>query len=161
MERYSKILSKTKREIVLLKGKPCLWGKCSFCDYISDNSTNDEESNNINFDVLQKVTGEFGVLEVINSGNIFELPRLTLDKIRELITKKKIHTIFFESHWIYRSKIKSMREFFGIKCIVKTGLETFNTNFRENILIKGFNYSSTNELKTYFDSVCLMVGIQG
>jgi hypothetical protein len=161
MERYSKILNKTKREIVLLKGRPCKWGKCSFCDYISDNSTNDVESIKLNSDVLSRVTGEFGVLEVINSGNIFELPRPTLEKIKELIEIKNIHTLFFESHWIYKKKINSLREYFSINCIVKTGLETFNTNFRENILIKGFNYTSIDELKSYFDSVCLMVGIQG
>ena len=37
MERYSRILEKDKREIVLLKSRPCIWGKCSFCDYIEDN----------------------------------------------------------------------------------------------------------------------------
>ncbi len=161
MERYSKIINKTKREIVLLKGRPCKWGKCSFCDYISDNSTDDIESNKLNFEILSKVTGEFGALEVINSGNIFELPRATIEKIRELIKIKHIHTLFFESHWIYRKKIKALREYFNIKCIVKTGLESFNTNFRENILVKGFSHNSIDELKSYFDSVCLMVGIKG
>lgn len=27
MERYNKITNKNPREIVLLKGKPCAWGK--------------------------------------------------------------------------------------------------------------------------------------
>ena len=38
MERYNKITNKNPREIVLLKGRPCAWGKCRFCDYIEDNS---------------------------------------------------------------------------------------------------------------------------
>jgi len=54
-----------------------------------------------------------------------------------------------------------MRDFFNIKIIVKTGIETFNTDFRENILIKGINYNNIDEIKEYFDSVCLMVGIKG
>ena len=41
MERYSRILEKDKREIVLLKSRPCIWGKCSFCDYIEDNDVED------------------------------------------------------------------------------------------------------------------------
>lgn len=161
MNRYSRITNKHKREIVLLKGKPCKWGRCSFCDYIEDNSTNEELNHNINMDVLSNITGEFGSLEVINSGNIFELPRKTLDLIKKIVIEKNIHILFFESHWIYRKQIEGMRDFFGIKTIVKTGLESFNREFREKVLIKGFKYQNIDEIKTYFDSVCLMVGIKG
>ena len=161
MNRYSIIENKIKREIVLLKGKPCRWGKCTFCDYIEDNSTDDEENFHINSHILQKVTGEFGILEVINSGNIFELPQKTLDQIHQIILDKGIHTLFFEAHWIYRNKLQNMRDFFGIKTIVKTGIESFNSDFRETVLSKGVPYQSINEVKEYFDSVCLMVGIKG
>ena len=36
MDRYSEITNKNQREIVLLKAFPCVWGKCSFCDYINN-----------------------------------------------------------------------------------------------------------------------------
>lgn len=74
MERYNKITNKNPREIVLLKGRPCAWGKCRFCDYIEDNSRDVQEMNALNQEVLSHVTGELGVLEVINSGSCFELP---------------------------------------------------------------------------------------
>lgn len=45
MERYNKITNKNPREIVLLKGRPCAWGKCRFCDYIEDNSRDVQEMN--------------------------------------------------------------------------------------------------------------------
>ena len=54
MERYSEIKSKIKREIVLLKSFPCIWSKCTFCDYIEDNSTCEEEIIQINKEVLKK-----------------------------------------------------------------------------------------------------------
>lgn len=95
MERYSRILNKTAREIVLLKGRPCAWGKCTFCDYIEDNSRDKEEMISLNGEVLSKVTGEFGVLEVINSGSCFELPKETLAYIKEIIIDKKIKKLFF------------------------------------------------------------------
>lgn len=161
MERYSEITKKIKREIVLLKGSPCKWGRCTFCDYIEDNSTDIDSNIAINKEILSKVTGKYGVLEVINSGNIFELPEETLMLIKEIIEEKAIHTLFFEAHWIYRKRIKKMKEFFGIRVIVKTGLETFDHDFRENVLKKGFDYKNIEELKQYFDSVCLMVGIWG
>ena len=42
MDRYSKIINKNSREIVLLKAFPCVWGKCSFCDYIDDKETEEK-----------------------------------------------------------------------------------------------------------------------
>ena len=73
-ERYSKIIGKNQREICLLRGFPCAWGKCAFCDYIEDNGRDTQAMVSLNHQVLQKVTGEFGVLEVINSGSCFLRP---------------------------------------------------------------------------------------
>lgn len=161
MNRYSIIETKIKREIVLLKGHPCLWGKCTFCDYIEDNSSNDSLIISLNKNVLRNISGRYGVLEVLNSGNIFELPEQTLKQIRQVIIKNNIHTLFFESHWIYKTRIGEMRDFFGIKTIVKTGLETFDTDFREKVLNKGIKYKNIEEIKKYFDSICILVGIKG
>lgn len=161
MERYSRIENKCKREIVLLKARPCAWSKCTFCDYIEDNSTCIDEMIKINADVLSHVTGEYGVLEVIDSASIFELPQQTLALIKQIIHDKNIHTLFVESHWIYHSKIQQMRDYFGINMIIKTGVETFDDDFRNHVLNKNVTFSSIEELKSYFDSPCLMVGIKG
>ena len=88
--RYSKVEGKFQREIVLLKSFPCAYGKCSFCNYIEDNSNNEEEINRVNLGVLKEITGEFGILEVINSGSVFEIPKKTLEKIREVVYEKDI-----------------------------------------------------------------------
>lgn len=161
MERYSEITDKIKREIVLLKARPCIWSKCSFCDYIEDNTTCKEEMLKINNQTLDQVTGKYGVLEVIDSASIFELPKETLERIKTIINEKKIHTLFFESHWLYHKKIKEMKDYFGIHVICKIGVETFDDYFRNVILNKNALFTSIEELKQYFDSPCLMVGIQG
>lgn len=114
MERYSVIPEKNRREIVLLRAFPCAWGKCSFCDYIEDNGRDEKEMAEQNRQVLSWVTGETGVLEVINSGSCFELPRGTLEDIRKIVHEKNIRRLIFESHWIYRKRLDEMREFFGI-----------------------------------------------
>ena len=55
MDRYSEVTNKNQREIVLLKAFPCKWGKCSFCDYILDNSKEEEEINKQRvFDFINK-----------------------------------------------------------------------------------------------------------
>ena len=161
MERYSRILNKTAREIVLLKGRPCAWGKCTFCDYIEDNSRDKEEMISLNREVLSKVTGEFGVLEVINSGSCFELPKETLAYIKEIIIDKKIKKLFLESHWMYRSKVKEMRDYIGIPLVFKIGVESFDKKFREEFLKKNGDFDSYKEVLEYFDSPCLLVGIKG
>ena len=81
MERYSRITGKNEREIVLLKAFPCAGGKCAFCDYIADNGRDEAEMVRQNRQVLSRVTGEFGVMEAINSGSCFELPKATLADI--------------------------------------------------------------------------------
>ncbi len=161
LNRYSIIKNKFPREIVLLKSTPCRWGKCTFCDYINDNSLDTEKINALNSNILENVTGEYGVLEVINSGNVFEIPKETLNRIKHRIDDLKINQLFLEAHWIYRKRLSEMRDFFGIDIIYKTGLETFDKEFRENVLKKGFDYHDIDELARYFDSVCLLVGVEG
>ena len=159
MERYSRIENKHKREIVLLKARPCAWSKCTFCDYIEDNSTCLEEMIQINTEALSHVTGQYGVLEVIDSASIFELPQQTLQQIKQIIQDKHIHTLFVESHWIYHQRIQDIRDFFGINMIMKIGVETFDDDFRNHVLNKNATFTSIKELKQYFDSPCLMVRI--
>ena len=161
MDRYSEINNKNKREIVLLKGFPCKWGKCSFCDYTLDNDNDEDDMNRLNFEVLENVTGKYKVLEVINSGSCFELPKNTLDRIKSIIIEKNIEKLFLESHWCYKNRLDEMRRFFNIPIIFKTGVESFDYNFRNNFLKKNAKFKTVNELKTYFDSPCMMVGIKG
>ncbi len=161
MDRYNKITNKNKREIVLLKSFPCVWGKCAFCDYIDDNSKDEEEINNLNNEVLKNITGEFGVLEVINSGSCFEIPKASLERIRIIIKEKNIKLLFLESHWCYKNRLQEMRDFFNIPIIFKVGIESFDSDFRNNILNKNAKFETVEEVKEYFQSVCLMVGIKG
>ncbi|AJC48519.1 radical SAM protein [Allofrancisella guangzhouensis] len=163
MQRYSKIINvyRYKREIVLLKSRPCAYGKCSFCDYILDNSKNIDEINSINFKVLENITGEFGILEIINSGNIFELPLETKNRIKQIVKEKNINLLFVEAHWMYKDHLHKIKEIFETNIFIKTGLESFDYSFRENILNKGFNYKSLEELSSLFDSVCLLIGVKG
>ena len=161
MIRYSTIDKKIKREIVLLKAMPCKRGKCNFCDYIADNEKNLQKIDEINKDVLQNVTGKYKVLEVIDSASCFELNEKTKKLIKKIISEKNIEKLFLEAHWIYRKRLDEMRDFFEIPIIFKTGVETFDNDFRENILNKGANFKTYKEVKKYFDSPCIMVGIKG
>lgn len=160
-ERYSRITNKNQREICLLRGFPCAWGRCSFCDYIEDNSRDEDAMVTLNRQVLSQVTGELGVLEVINSGSCFELPEQTLCDISRIIQEKGIEKLFFESHWMYRSRLAAMRERMPAPIVFKIGVETFDNEFRQKVLRKNADFAEPGEVAAYFDSPCLMVGIKG
>lgn len=162
--RYNKIKDKHQREIVLLKSFPCKYGKCSFCNYIEDNSLNEEEIDRVNFEVLKKITGEYGVLEVINSGSVFELTPKTLAEIKRIVIEKNIKTLYFEIYYGYIKRLKEIRDYFkGIEIRFRMGLETFDNEYR----IKGYNKNfSLNEeqlleIGKEVYSVCLLICTKG
>lgn len=161
IERYDVILDKNPREILLLKSKNCKWGRCSFCDYIHDNSEDLEEIIAVNQSVLKKVTGQYGQLEIINSGSCFELPEKTLEDIKHIVEEKNIQHVYFESHWMYRHRLGEIRNFFNVPITFKCGVETFDDTFRNEVLKKGMPVKDPMEIRQYFNSICLMVGIKG
>ena len=137
MERYNIITEKFPREIVLLKSRPCAYGKCTFCDYIGDNSTNIAEMNQLNKEVLSNVKGLYDTFEVINSGNIFDLPKETLEMIKLKLSEHEFKKLFAEAHWIFRDHLDKMRQRLDIDIMFKTGVESFDYDFREKVLKKG------------------------
>ena len=114
-----------------------------------------------NRQVLSQVTGGLGVLEAINSGSCFELPRETLEDIKQIAGEKNIRRLIFESHWIYRHRLEELRGFFQIPVTYKIGVETFDYDFREKVLNKHADFKTPQEVARFFDSICLMVGIKG
>lgn len=156
--RYSKITKKFPREFILLQGKGCFWGKCTFCDYCEDVSENPFETNE---PIIEKVTGEFGILEVINSGSAMELDEKTLEFLIKKIKEKNIKEIWFEVHWAYHNKLKEFAKKFTNSIVkFRTGIETFNPKLR-NFWNKGIPSDITAEnIAKYFSSVNLLVGTE-
>ncbi|MBR5487523.1 MAG: radical SAM protein [Phascolarctobacterium sp.] len=162
--RYSKILEKNQREIVLLRGSGCKWRRCRFCDYHLDFCLDDKENFDLNSKVLAQVTGEFGRLEVINSGSFCDLDEGTLSLILETCLAKGITTLYFECHWLHRELIADFKKKFadaGIKVKMKIGVETFDSLFRESYLDKGLGNATAEEIAQYFQQVCLLQGLPG
>lgn len=162
MERYNKITEKRKREIVLLIGKGCVYKKCTFCDYHLDKCSDSKECYELNRKVLENVTGEFGELEVINSGSVFELDQDTLSLIRDICRRKNISVIHFESHYLYRDRIPKLRKDFSAFTLkMKLGLETFDGELRENLLKKGIPETDPKIISENFDEANFLFGITG
>ena len=159
MDRYALIHTKMPREFVLLQGTGCRWKKCTFCDYHDDVS---EHPFTINEPVLRQVTGQYGVLDVINSGSVLELDEKTIVLIKEMVMEKQIHTLWFEAHYMYRKKLADFaRQFAPVQVKFRCGVETFDVALRD-AWKKGIPSSVTPEdVAKYFLGVCLLCCSQG
>ena len=159
MDRYALIRTKMPREFVLLQGTGCRWRKCTFCDYHEDVSECPFE---VNKPVLRQVTGQYGVLDVINSGSAMELDADTIALIKEVVREKNIHTLWFEAHYMYRKKLASFAEQFApVKVKFRCGVETFVPELR-NAWKKGIPSSvSAQDIARYFQGICLLCCTQG
>ncbi len=164
MVRYSVITEKNPREIVLLRGRGCVWKKCRFCDYHLDCSPDSAANDRLNAGVLAKITGCYGRLEVINSGSFPELGEGTIRQIETVCRERSIHTLHIECHWLFRGAIPDLRRRFaaiGTDLRVKTGVETFEYAYRENFLQKGIRESDPQRIAEGFDECCLLFGLPG
>lgn len=162
--RYSVINDKNPREIVLLRGSGCKWKRCAFCDYHTDFSEDENANFELNSKELSKVTGIYNHLEVINSGSFCDLDERTLNLIEKVCVEKNIKTLHFECHWIHRKEIPAFKARFskiGVTVKIKSGIETFDRDFRENVLIKGIGETDPAIISELFDECCLLFGIKG
>lgn len=161
LKRYGQITKRLPREIVLLRGSGCFWGNCIFCDYHMDQDSSAFRNYKLNSEVLRKVTGKYGVLQVINSGSTSELDTCTVFELIRLCREKNIRQLILESHVRYEENIKLFKEQFSpveLKFIV--GAETFDIDYRENILHKGIGQRRAWDFKN-FDWVNLLFGMEG
>jgi hypothetical protein len=130
-----------------------------FCDYHLDKS---QDPYAVNKPVLEQVTGEWGVLDVINSGSVTELDPATITHLQSIVISKKIMTLWSEAHYAYREKLPKIREKFApATCKFRTGIESFKPSFRI-AMNKGIEADVTPEqIRKYFDGVCLLVCVEG
>ncbi|MCA9250485.1 MAG: hypothetical protein KDA54_05080 [Phycisphaerales bacterium] len=161
MQRYSVITHKLPREIVLLKGLPCVWSKCTFCDYIDDNTSDEAHIQRVADEELAKVTGEFGRLEIINSGSIQELTPPVLEQVRALLHRLEISEFICESYWSYRKRWDETRAYFGVPTRIKLGVETFDDHVRNVVLNKAMYFDEPADVAKLTDTICLIVGVRG
>ena len=159
MERYALIHTVLPREFVLLQGTGCRWKRCTFCDYHGDVSN---EPYAVNREVLAQVQGVYGVLDVINSGSAMELDPLTINMIKEVVKEKKIHTLWFEAHYMYKNQLSKFAEQFeGVEVKFRCGIESFDAALR-SLWKKGVKDDVMPEdVANYFQGVCLLCCTEG
>ena len=142
------------REFVLLQGRGCRWGKCTFCNYHLDVSENPFE---VNRPVLERVTGEYGVLDIINSGSAMELDEQTIQLVKKVVREKNIHTLWFEAHFMYRNRLADFARMFAPAVVkFRCGVESFSPEQRKR-WNKGIpEWVTPEDVARHFNGVCLL-----
>jgi hypothetical protein len=115
-----------------------------------------------NKEVLSQVQGVYGVLDIINSGSAMELEEQTIAQIKQVVREKKIHTLWFEAHYMYRNKLaKFAEQFDGVQVKFRCGVESFDGKLRE-LWNKGMAMSvAVEDVAKYFQGVCLLCCTEG
>ncbi|AYD40480.1 hypothetical protein D4Z93_08055 [Clostridium fermenticellae] len=160
LKRYGEVIKRLPREVVLLRGSGCCWGRCVFCDYHLDRDVSAFRNHKLNHEILSKVTGKYGVLQVMNSGSASELDVATIFELIKLCRNKNIKQLIMESHVKYENDINLFRKYFAptdLKFIV--GAESFNIKYRENVLNKGIGNRRACNFEN-FDWVNLLFGME-
>ena len=154
MNRYSVIRGNFPREFLLLQGKGCKWRRCTFCDYHEDASADAYETNRA---VLERVTGEFGVLDIINSGSAMELDAETLEHIKRIVRERGIHTLWFEAHYMYRNQLERFaRQFHPARVKFRCGAETFDPALRTSWHKGIAPHVTPQDIARHFQGICLL-----
>ena len=116
----------------------------------------------VNREVLDCVTGVYGVLDIINSGSAMELDEETIGEIQRVVKEKHIHTLWFEAHYMYRHKLAKFAERFeGVEVKFRCGIESFDGALREQWKKGVAADVMAEDVAKYFQGVCLLCCTDG
>ena len=110
----------------------------------------------------QRVTGRYGVLDIINSGSGIELDEQSIELIKLVVREKQIHTLWFEMHYMYRHRLADFAAQFAPSTVkFRCGIESFDGAQRK-LWNKGVSADVTvDDVARYFRGVCLLCCTRG
>jgi len=117
--------------------------------------------------LLKSFPCAYGKCSFCNSGSVFEIPKKTLEKIREVVYEKDIKILYFEIFYSYLSRLDEIINYFNEKKKVeirfRMGIESFDNDFRRNVYKKNIllDEQKIKELSEKIYSVCLLIATQG
>jgi hypothetical protein len=91
-----------------------------------------------------------------------ELEEQTIAMIKEVVKERKIHTLWFEAHYMYKNQLAKFAEQFGdVNVKFRCGVESFDGTLREqwnkgvavNVIVE--------DVAKYFQGVCLLCCTEG
>ncbi len=131
-----------KRLVVILKGFPCAYGRCSFCPFAIEQSLHTREVLEANKRIIEEAVeaadrGGYRRIAVFNGGSFHELPLDTIERLHHL-SMGRVFEVEERSEYV---TLESLRFLLKVlepeKLIVRVGFETIREETREKLLRKG------------------------
>ncbi len=130
-----------KRLVIILKGYPCSWGRCTFCPFVIEQSVNIRdiiETNRVVINEARKLLREgCDRVAVFNGGSFHELP---FDSAVRLvpIAEGRVFEVEERPEFIDESSVKALLKMYSPrKLVIRVGFEVLDEGLRERFLRKG------------------------
>jgi len=131
-----------RRLVVILKGFPCSWGRCSFCPFALEQSFNLREIIETNRRIVEdavKIAESEGYerVAVFNGSSFHELLYDTVERLRPL-ARGRVFEVEERSEYVTRESIEALLSYYSPRrLVIRIGFEVFDERIREELLRKG------------------------
>ena len=131
-----------ERLVLILKGYPCSWGKCIFCPFAIEQSTNIKEIIEVNRSIVKKAlklieSKGYMRVAVFNGSSFHELPYDSIEKLAP-ITEGRVFEVEERPEYVTKDSVKFIySSYLPTKLIIRVGFEVFDESLRNNYLRKG------------------------
>ncbi len=140
-----------RRLVVILRGFPCSWGKCTFCPFALEQSTSTsrviEDNRRIIAEALRELERDpVERVAVFNGGSFHELPYDSVERLRPL-ARGRIFEVEERSEFVTMNSLEALVEYYRPRrLVVRVGFETAFEEIREGLLRKGMPDSEMHRL---------------
>jgi len=131
-----------KRLVVILKGFPCSWGRCTFCPFALEQSFNLREIIETNRGIVREAVEiaereGYRRVAVFNGSSFHELLYDTVERLRPL-ARGRVFEVEERSEYVTRESIDALLQYyFPERLVIRVGFEVFDERIREELLRKG------------------------
>ncbi len=155
---FPSIDSLGRRVIIVLQGFPCSWGKCRFCPFYLEQSTNLREvleRDRAIIEEARRIASEIRAdrITVFNGGSFFELPMAVVSELASL-TRGRVVDIESRPEFLTLETISHALDLLKpARLVVRVGLEVADERVRNEVLGKGIPDSEVRRVSELRDSV--------
>jgi uncharacterized Fe-S cluster-containing MiaB family protein len=131
-----------RRLVVILRGFPCSYGKCTFCPFAIEQSVSPSVILRDNRRIISQAIKEKEDynperIAVFNGGSFHELPYDTVERLRPLATGV-VFEVEERSEYVTLESLRALLDYYKPeRLIVRIGFESFDEEIREEVLRKG------------------------
>ena len=147
-----------ERLVLILKGYPCSWGKCIFCPFVIEQSTNIKEILEVNRSIVKKAmrlveSKGYRRVAVFNGSSFHELPYDSVEKLAP-IAEGRVFEVEERPEYVTKDSVKFLYSSYSpTKLIIRVGFEVFDESLRNDYLRKGIPNSEVRRLSNLRNSL--------